>query len=90
VFEQKDKCHNLQDDSNSQEKSTREPTPTEVFIERVTSYGLPKYIQNMLVACGYRLQTVAKIRVDQSSPGQLNGIDNMLNYLNQRYPNELR
>jgi len=48
-----------------------------------------KYIQNMLVACGYdRLETVAKMSIDQRSPGQINDIDNMLSYLNQRYPND--
>ena len=63
-------------------------TPIEVFTNVATSYGLPKYIQNMLVACDYdRLEVIAKMNVDQSSP---NDIDNMLSYLNQTYPNDSR
>ena len=73
-FEQKDEwCHDSED-FNSQQKLT----PIETFIEKASSYGLPKYIQNMLVACHYdRLETVAKMSIDQSSPGQINDIDNI-------------
>lgn len=83
MFEQPDESHDLDD----QEKQT----PVKTFIDKATGYGLPKYIQNMLIACGYdRLETVAKMNVDQISPSQLNDIDNMLSYLNQKYPSDSR
>ena len=45
----------------------------------------------MLVACGYdRLESIAKIIVDLSQPGQPNDIDGMLSYLKHTYPNDSR
>lgn len=82
-----DPCGNFEGNFFSQEQLT----PSELFTEAATSYDLPGYIKNMLVACGYdRLETVAKMNVDESQPGQPNDIDRMLNYLKESYPNDSR
>ena len=66
-------------------------TPVELFTKTASNFNLPEYIQNMLVACGYdRLETIAKMNVDESEPGKLSDIDRMLNYLKQNYPNDSR
>ena len=45
----------------------------------------------MLIACGYdRLETIAKMNVNESQVGQPNDIDMMLSYLKQTYPDDSR
>ena len=60
-----------------------------LFTSITTTHNLPVYIQNMLLASGYdRLETIGHMDVSES--GQLNDIDEILDYVRKNFPNDAR
>ena len=60
-----------------------------LFTSITTTHNLPVYIQNMLLASGYdRLETIGHMDVSES--GQLNDIDEILDYVRKSFPNDAK